>query len=91
MEREGFCRGGEGTREGGVEGGERRQREEEEKGGEYVEGRAVEESRGGGREEEVGVEGEVGEGRWWRRERGRGGGRVYRRGFRVCMEREKNK
>ena len=50
----------------------------------------MEESRGGGREEEVGVEGEVGEGRWWRRERGRGGGRVYRRGFRVCMEREKN-
>ena len=38
----------------------------------------------------MGVEGEVGEGRQCRRERGRGGGRVKGRGFRVCMEGEKN-
>ena len=50
----------------------------------------MEEWRGGGREEEVGVEGEVGEGRQWRRERGRGGGRVKRRGYRVFLEHEKN-
>ena len=43
----------------------------------------MEEWRGGGGEEEVGVEGEVGEGRQCRRERGRGGGRVKGRGFRV--------